>query len=91
MDSMPCLCCLGRDTVALKLDKKGRPYSTCWSCGSRIFMRGRRGLRGLSVLAPTLVQVWETMVRDCGGDAQSVEERTDQAAREMVEALGGTA
>lgn len=45
-----CLYCLEPDGYALRLDKKGRPYFLCDSCGARTFLRGERSLRGPTVL-----------------------------------------
>jgi len=55
----PCLNCLTPNTVALKLDKKGRPYSSCTMCGTRAFIKTRIGLRGFIVLAPQVMALWE--------------------------------
>lgn len=35
----------------LKTDKKGRPYSFCESCGSRLFLKSERGYKGYVRLA----------------------------------------
>lgn len=54
----PCLHCLNTNCVALKNDKKGRPYTTCQMCGSRTFMHSRIALRGLTHFAPQLIALW---------------------------------
>jgi hypothetical protein len=69
MQRCPCLCCLSPDGALLKLDKKGHPYTVCSCCGSRTFMHSRAALRGLQLLAPKLIALWEHA-------SQSAEQRT---------------
>lgn len=52
-----CLCCLRPDGVAVKVDRKGRPYMTCGWCGARTFLHSPEGLRGVMLLAPTLMHL----------------------------------
>jgi len=54
----PCLNCLTDNCLALKLDKKGRPYSWCQICGTRAFMHSRIALRGLQLFAGEVVKLW---------------------------------
>lgn len=46
-----CLCCLVPAAV-VKLDKKGRPFVACTSCGTMIFSRG--GIAGTHAAVETL-------------------------------------
>ena len=46
-----CLCCLVPSAV-VKLDKKGRPFVACTSCGTMIFSRG--GIAGTHAAVETL-------------------------------------
>lgn len=63
MQTTPCLHCLSDASCSLRLDKKGRPYTTCSVCGTRSFMHSRAALRGLLLLAPQLVQLWTQATR----------------------------
>jgi len=83
----PCLNCLADGVVELKFDKKGRPYSTCRSCGTRAFMRSFVAMRGLMLLAPQLVQVWKEMIRSVNGNVVQL----DENVREQAEAHRVTA
>jgi len=55
----PCLFCLSQSCVALKLDKKGKPFAFCHTCGTRSFIKSRIGLRGYMVLAPKVLALWQ--------------------------------
>ena len=72
-----CLEHLGR----LKIDKRGRPYISCGSCGSRTFMHSNRALNGFRLMAPLVAK----LVEGLGGpytaihnfeEAQRVHEKT---------------
>ncbi len=52
-----CLCCLGIGTTSLRFDKRGRPYAVCFACGSRLFFKGRNGLRGQAILADVIAEL----------------------------------
>lgn len=75
----PCLNCLCRAGVELKLDKKSRPYSYCSVCGTRAFIKSRAGLRGLMILAPQVLALWQS--------AGSATETLDKADNEAANAL----
>jgi len=69
-----CLHCLSEDSAVLKVDKKGRPYSFCFSCMTRAFIPSREGLRGIRLVAPGLVEIYRSMhaklpVEDKASDA----------------------
>jgi hypothetical protein len=55
----PCLHCMTPDVMAIRFDKKGRPYTACETCGTRAFLRGTLALNGIavgSVLIPQALQ-----------------------------------
>lgn len=57
MDDYSCLHCLSEKCVALRLDKKGRPYTYCRVCSTRSFMPTSIALRGLMLFAPQILEV----------------------------------
>lgn len=57
MDDYSCLHCLTETCVALRLDKKGRPYTYCRVCSTRAFMPSSIALRGLMLFAPQILEV----------------------------------
>lgn len=63
-DGLPCVCCLSPGTVRMRLDKKMRPTTFCAACGARTFFHHQSGLRGIRLLAPMLVEMFQSMVRD---------------------------
>lgn len=75
MQLHPCLFCLCRAGVRLKLDKKGRPYSYCQQCGTRSFIKCRAGLRGYMILAPQVTRLWQS-----AGGATETLDRADLEA-----------
>lgn len=62
MTMYPCLNCLSPESVNLRLDKRGRPFTFCRMCTTRSFMHSRMALRGLFLLAPTVMALWQTAV-----------------------------
>lgn len=56
----PCLFCLASDSTRLRLDKKGRPYSVCQTCGTRSFMHSRIALRGFRLLGARIAAIWQS-------------------------------
>ena len=50
-----CLHCLAGSAAEVRFDKKGRPYSSCRSCGTRAFFPSIHAMRGLAVV-PQLVE-----------------------------------
>ena len=44
-----CVFCLGNQTMEMNLDKKGRPYVRCWSCGAMTFIISERSFVGLNI------------------------------------------
>jgi len=46
-----CLHCLTDGSCQMKLDKKGRPFTRCWSCGTMVFLHSDRAFLGLNHLA----------------------------------------
>jgi hypothetical protein len=51
-----CLACLTADAARLRVDRRGRPYTRCMACGATTFMPSAAGLRGLSYLAPHVIE-----------------------------------
>lgn len=53
-----CPCCF-LSTMIAKFDRKGRPFASCGSCGSRMFIRSLHQLANLTYAATALEQVAE--------------------------------
>ncbi len=51
-----CLSCLTVDAARLRVDRRGRPYTRCTACGATTFMPTSAGLRGLTYLAPHVIE-----------------------------------
>jgi hypothetical protein len=51
-----CVYCLSGQSAEIKFDKKGRPYTTCRSCGTRAFFPSIHACRGLAVVPDLLEQ-----------------------------------
>jgi len=54
--SVICLSCLTADAARLRVDRRGRPYTRCASCNATTFMPTAACLRGLSYLAPHVIE-----------------------------------
>jgi len=67
--TMDCLMCLGDGTCMMKLDKRGRPYLTCFGCGTRTFIHSAKGLIGPRLLGKMLPTIRAQM----NIDAETVE------------------
>ncbi|MDP3767630.1 MAG: hypothetical protein Q8S13_06420 [Dehalococcoidia bacterium] len=49
-----CVFCLAGNGAEVRFDKKGRPYTTCRSCGTRAFFPSIHAMRGLAVVPQLL-------------------------------------
>ncbi len=49
-----CVFCLAGNGAEVRFDRKGRPYTSCRSCGTRAFLPSIHAMRGLAV-APQLL------------------------------------
>lgn len=54
-----CPFCLHADGMAVRLDKRGNPYMSCFACLCRAFIRSRDSLAGLLGISAFLDQVPE--------------------------------
>jgi len=59
-----CFLCLQPDAQEVRFDKRGKPYLTCQSCGSRTFLASTQCWRGLAALRPIVAAVVERMETD---------------------------
>lgn len=50
MTERTCILCWTPGMLAIRLDKRGRPYGHCRSCYGRIFFQDSRALTGLALL-----------------------------------------
>jgi len=61
---LTCFGCLSHGTARLLLDKRGRPYSTCIACGTRMFLPSfTPQLNGIALLEPEARALVERMAR----------------------------
>ena len=60
----PCLHCLEIDSCSIRFDRRGRPFTHCYSCGARTFLRGRASMVGLAVLADVVRDLHAQMQTD---------------------------
>lgn len=73
-----CLFCLTEHSYEMRLDKHGRPYFLCSSCGARTFLRGEVSLRGPSML-------WGALSRTMrAGDVEASRALVAQGAQHAV-------
>lgn len=59
-DACSCVFCLQPNHMIVCMDKKGRPYLSCYGCGTRCFLRGLWALKGPERLWGKLVTVLQT-------------------------------
>ncbi len=84
-----CLHCLTPDASELKIDKKGRPFSYCTVCGTRSFMRTAAGLRGIRLIAPGLVEVYQRHVTQLGAEDAQGDELIRSLQRQRLASVTG--
>lgn len=49
-----CIFCM-QPTMAVKVDRKGRPYLSCLACNTRVFLRGQHHMHGYAMAVKTLL------------------------------------
>jgi hypothetical protein len=52
-----CWFCLALGTLALRLDRKSKPYLGCAACGAHAFLRTPAALAGVAIVSPTVEQI----------------------------------
>jgi hypothetical protein len=84
-----CLHCLTPDSARLRVDKKGRPFSTCGMCGTRAFIPTSQGLRGLRLIAPGLVEIYQRMLTQWSSEDKQADDMIRQLQVEQKNAATG--
>ena len=82
-----CLHCLTPDAATLKVDKKGRPHSYCPFCGTRSFIPQASGLRGMRLIAPGLVEIYQQMLGKLGNEDAQAEELVQDMRRQSMQSV----
>jgi len=86
--SLPCVHCLSPATVRLAIDKKNRPYTYCTACGTRAFHHHVSALRGIRLLAPTLVNMFRKFQLEGGEELGRVDAASESYLDGMRKAAG---
>lgn len=78
---LTCFGCLSPGTARLLLDKRGRPYTTCIACGTRMFLPAfSPQLNGIALLEPLA----RALVEEMGRDREAYQRNHQQVARFIV-------
>ncbi len=68
-----CWFCLAPDTLALRLDRKSKPYLGCATCGVHAFLRTPAALHGIAIVSPAVEQIRELLSTNPAYAAQQQE------------------
>lgn len=86
---LTCFGCLSPGTARLLLDKRGRPYTTCIACGTRMFLPAfTPQLNGIALVEPLARAFVEEMGRDRAA-YERAQERTSRFLAEVRARING--
>lgn len=77
------------DSATLKVDKKGRPHTYCGLCGTRAFIPTSAGLRGIRLIAPGLVEVYQRHMSNLGAEDAQGDELIQRLQRQRLASVAG--
>jgi DNA-directed RNA polymerase subunit RPC12/RpoP len=77
-----CHYCLAPEAAHFRFDKHGRPYVVCDACGTRVFMKSLRCLRGPALVTPLVEAMMKRLTTNADDYAQA-----EQTAESFVQAM----